>query len=322
MSITGLSGASFAGQALQNVGSKSDPAGAAGQQGTPAQDVVADAGAAAPSNTLRELRADPRITAQLVSQGKRNSGDLIPQEAPLWKDGGFIPKEKLNPGDIIRTPLDDFDLLRHEKTGGDGDEKIEADHPFCDYTLNGGAGDDTLIGGFGNDKLNGGSGNDRLDGGHGHDTLTGGSGRDTFVVNGSPNHGCIGYAPDHTTITDFTATGPEADTIEFGSDFGFKNFEDVKSHARQDGPNVVITNDKGDTIVLENTRLEDLSEQNFKFPKDEIIGGDIGDFKPFDPFEPYFKPLEPDFKPLEPDLKPLEPGFKDPIFDTSNPLFK
>jgi len=65
MSITGLSGASFAaGQALQNVGSKSDSAGAAGQQGAPAQDF-----AAAPSNTLRGLLPDPRIAAQLKPNG-------------------------------------------------------------------------------------------------------------------------------------------------------------------------------------------------------------------------------------------------------------
>jgi len=69
MSITGLSGASFAaGQALQNVGSKSDPVGAAGQQVAPAQDF-----AAAPSNTLRGLLPDPRIAAQLKPNGAMNN---------------------------------------------------------------------------------------------------------------------------------------------------------------------------------------------------------------------------------------------------------
>ena len=289
MSITGLSsGASFAGQALQNVGSKSDPAGAAGQQ-----DALAQGFTAAPSNTLRELRADPRIAAQIIPQGMRSSDVFsIPQEGP-GTDGGCIPKpdKKLNHGDIIildgsdhgdggcipkpEEKLNSGDMRfigpggcilwpsgPQVKTGGDGDDVLEADWPFCDYQLNGGAGDDTLNGGLRNDTLNGGSGNDRLDGGGGDNTLTGGSGNDTFVIKGS---GDDAISPTHrTTITDFN---PKEDKLELGPDFGFKSVEEVLANAEEiqneDGTiDVVITNpETGEEIVLKNTRRADLVEQ-------------------------------------------------------------
>jgi len=258
MSITGLSGISFAGQALQNVGSKSDPVGAAGQQGAPAQDIVADAGAAALSNILREMRADPRIAAQIIPQGIRS----FPQGSePLPGNCGCYPKKdpcspdatfkKGTAGDdvIIGAPCDDF------IQGLDGDD-----------VLLGRNGDDMLVGGNGNDTLIGGNGDDVLVAGYGDDVLMGGPGKDMFVINGS----LVSYIfPDTTTIADFN---PKDDTIAFGSDFGLKGYDDVMRHARQEGNDVVITNDKGEKVVLKNTKLEDLKPENFKFPDQIILG--------------------------------------------------
>lgn len=71
--------------------------------------------------------------------------------------------------------------------------------------LDGGAGNDWLHGGSGNDILIGGAGNDLLVGGTGADTLTGGYGKDTFVFLKAEDRGDL--------IRDFTAIGPDADTI-------------------------------------------------------------------------------------------------------------
>ncbi len=93
--------------------------------------------------------------------------------------------------------------------GGEGNDTIDGGDG-ADWLL-GGAGNDTLYGSVGNDRLDGGAGNDVLNGGRGAGVMTGGTGIDKFIV-GSPHDGGF-YAPPVDTITDFTATGPEADMI-------------------------------------------------------------------------------------------------------------
>ncbi|MEL6164633.1 MAG: hypothetical protein AAFR37_13025, partial [Cyanobacteria bacterium J06628_3] len=57
------------------------------------------------------------------------------------------------------------DIERASLTGGESDNKIDAQNFEGDVNLSGKGGRDTLYGGSGNDTLSGGEGNDTLDGG-------------------------------------------------------------------------------------------------------------------------------------------------------------
>lgn len=76
-----------------------------------------------------------------------------------------------------------------------------------DDVLYGSGGNDVMFGGSGNDTLFGQNGNDVLYGGAGNDTLSGGNQADRFVFLASDNGGT-------DTITNFTATGANADTLD------------------------------------------------------------------------------------------------------------
>jgi Ca2+-binding RTX toxin-like protein len=94
--------------------------------------------------------------------------------------------------------------------GGNGNDTLDGGDG-ADWLL-GEAGNDTLYGSLGTDRLSGGDGDDVLNGGRGADVMTGGAGFDKFIV-GSPHEAGGYYAPPVDTITDFTATGPNADMI-------------------------------------------------------------------------------------------------------------
>ncbi|MDQ0469453.1 calcium-binding protein [Labrys wisconsinensis] len=146
--------------------------------------------------------------------------------------------------------------------------------------LNGGAGADTLIGGAGDDILKGGSGGIGL-AGHGDwaafleqigahpgnggsrvdrlwsafSAVLGEAGGDTFVFK-------AGFG--HDTITDFTATGSGHDIMQFDTNV-FADFAAVLDAAHQVGTDTVITLDAGNSIVLKNVALTNLSQDDFKF---------------------------------------------------------
>ncbi len=130
-------------------------------------------------------------------------------------------------------------------------------------TLKGGSGTDTLDGGIGNDTLEGGDGNDTLAGGRDNDTLTGGQGADTFVF-GDDN----GWNDDNDVgddvITDFN---PDEDKIDVsGTDeWGGEDFDEILEDFHQDGDDLVLEMDDGNTITIENTTIDELSEENFIF---------------------------------------------------------
>jgi Ca2+-binding RTX toxin-like protein len=136
--------------------------------------------------------------------------------------------------------------------GGDGN----------DY-LHGGSGNDTLDGGKDNDTIIGGDGSDTLNGGRGDDTMTGGNGEDTFVF-GDDN----GWNDDNDVgddvITDFN---PDEDKIDVsGTDeWGGEDFEEIRRDFHQDGDNLVLEMDDGNTITIENMTIDELSEDNFIF---------------------------------------------------------
>jgi hypothetical protein len=128
--------------------------------------------------------------------------------------------------------------------GGDGNDNIE-----------GGSGDDIILAGAGNDTVNAGSGNDVINGGIGNDILTGGSGSDVFIFT-------AGFGKD--TITDFAASGPSQDFLQFSIDM-FTDYADVMSHTAQVGTSIVVTLDDNNTVTLSNTSLASLTADDFRF---------------------------------------------------------
>jgi Ca2+-binding RTX toxin-like protein len=110
--------------------------------------------------------------------------------------------------------------------------------------------DTSLTGNELNNTLIGNVGNDTLDGGAGDDTLTGGAGNDTFVFTAGSGH---------DTVTDFT---PGHDVLQF-HDGQFANADAALAAATQVGPDVVITIDAQNSVVLHNANLADLHASDF-----------------------------------------------------------
>jgi len=114
-------------------------------------------------------------------------------------------------------------------------------------TVNGSAQADMLFGGNDEDILRGRGGRDELDGGNGDDRLIGGGGSDLFIFSGG-----------HDTIADFDSTGGGngQDYIGVESMKGFK--------IRDDGDDVVITWDNGDTLTLLDVKHTTVTDADFQ----------------------------------------------------------
>jgi hypothetical protein len=65
-------------------------------------------------------------------------------------------------------------------------------------------------------------------------------------------------------ISDFQSTSSERDIVQFGHSI-FADFSSVQSHAAQVSDNVVIPVDANNTIELQNTRLDHLTADDFRF---------------------------------------------------------
>lgn len=138
-----------------------------------------------------------------------------------------------------------------------------------DDTLQGGNGRDTLHGGDGDDLLrdNGqtgthahdrffaGAGNDTIEFGGGNDTANGGVGSDTFVF--SENHG-------DDVITDFDATDPN-EVIDLSAISAITNIDQLLAAATQQGNDVLIDTENGNSILLQGVDRGDLGSDDFIF---------------------------------------------------------
>lgn len=127
--------------------------------------------------------------------------------------------------------------------------------------VSGTSGNDTLSGGYGiyglggDDTISGGYYEQYLVDGLGDDVLTGGASADRFVITAEAN------ATD--TITDFDPS-EEGEAIDL-SDFNalFDNFADVLTASVQSGNDVHINLSNGQTLVLEDVVLGDLTPKHF-----------------------------------------------------------
>ncbi|PPD33591.1 MAG: hypothetical protein CTY19_07545 [Methylomonas sp.] len=143
---------------------------------------------------------------------------------------------------------------------GGGKNDILLGGPGIDYLfgeagddiMRGGADDDQLSGGAGMDYLDGGDGNDILDGGEGNDTLLGGAGADILQGGGGDDVYLDVTAEDtindilgHSVIHLSQATGLAADN--------------ALSKVDQNGLDLAITLDNGETITLSNALYMDVT---------------------------------------------------------------
>jgi len=154
------------------------------------------------------------------------------------------------------------------QTGGNGADALVG--TAADEVLNGGngvdtlqglGGADTLAGGNGDDSLSGGAGIDSLSAADGADTLSGGAGDDVLTGGRGADLFDFGAAFGDDIVTDFRSID---DTIRFVG-AGFTDFADVMAHAVQVGANVVIANDGGDSLQLNNALLSSLQSADFLF---------------------------------------------------------
>lgn len=123
--------------------------------------------------------------------------------------------------------------------GGDGADDVTT-----------GSGVDNIDSGGGDDKIDAGSGKDIVQGGPGNDLLFGGGGADVFV---------FGAGSGADVIADFE---DGIDRIDLSS-LGFSNAGDVLKLARQSGKDVEIDFGNGDTLIIKNIDLSQLSHGDF-----------------------------------------------------------
>jgi Ca2+-binding RTX toxin-like protein len=135
------------------------------------------------------------------------------------------------------------------------DQGIDTVEASISYGLGANVENLILANGAGNINGTGNALDNVIQGNDGDNVLTGGAGNDTFVF--APNFG-------NDTITDFKAAGAGQNYIQFSSSV-FDNFASVLAHAAQDGADVVITADAGNTLTLKNTQLSALQQSDFHF---------------------------------------------------------
>lgn len=112
-----------------------------------------------------------------------------------------------------------------------------------------------LVGGTGSDILLGSSAANRFEGRQGNDTISGGAGDDVFVF--KPGFG-------HDTITDFTSGAGSEDAIDVTIGM-FADFASVLAAAAQTGSDTLVTLDANNSILLKNTTLSSLHQDDFRF---------------------------------------------------------
>lgn len=135
-----------------------------------------------------------------------------------------------------------------------------------DDILRGGDGPDGLDGDDGNDKIYGDSGNDIISGGGGRDVLRGGAGADSFVFFASEFDL---LSSDVDVVKDFTAKGRNHDTLTFAiqsvGNQVIDTLDDLQPYMFQRGKDLHIIFEAGDTMIVENTKRRELTEDNFYF---------------------------------------------------------
>jgi len=100
------------------------------------------------------------------------------------------------------------------------------------------------------------NGNDTFHGTVGNDVFYGAGGHDTFVLSS---------VFGHDMIVDFDTAGKGHDQVDFHGSPVLKNFASVLSHATNVSGGVLITQDTGDTLMLNGVSKSSLAPADFSF---------------------------------------------------------
>jgi Ca2+-binding RTX toxin-like protein len=112
----------------------------------------------------------------------------------------------------------------------------------------------TICRGGGDDRINGGFGNDLINGGSGNDVLFGREGSDVFVFNTGKD-----------VVRDFDEFNTVED-IDLRQASGITSLADLRAnHMTQHGPDVLIADDAGNSMLILSARLVDMDASNFLF---------------------------------------------------------
>lgn len=192
--------------------------------------------------------------------------------------------------------------------GGDSDDLIDGGEG--DDTIYGESGSDKIFGKAGNDTINGGIGGDVLEGGQGNDTILGAQGNDILVDGAGSDTLDGGLDSDIIILTQEidengdTALSTSVDTVKnFNKDedkiilkVSYKtpiSFADVQAAMVQDGADATISLANGQTIIVKNINISDITESNFQIglsgganndilfgtDGEDVVFGDEGDDK-------------------------------------------
>lgn len=118
---------------------------------------------------------------------------------------------------------------------------------------------DVLIGDAGSNLIAGQDGNDFIDGYTGNDTLFGGAGADIFSFK---------EASGNDIVADFGSDGSARDTILIGTNVngsGIVDYASLQSHLSQSGADVLIDLGAGNSALLQNVQLAQLTASDFAF---------------------------------------------------------
>lgn len=184
-----------------------------------------------------------------------------------------------SPKDDVFYAVTNDDYVYHAMAGHDivvaldGNDKLFGDGGID--LLGGGKGNDILRGGDGYDNLKGEDGVDRLygDGGndilHGsldRDILRGGQGKDVFIF---ITDNLTGRGSDLDIVKEFAVKGRNADFLGLAvagpDNERIATLSELKPFMSQEGDDVHIIFETGDTMILEDVRLRQLTEDNFLF---------------------------------------------------------
>ncbi|MCB1444236.1 MAG: hypothetical protein KDJ87_00145 [Rhizobiaceae bacterium] len=112
--------------------------------------------------------------------------------------------------------------------------------------------------------MNGAGGDDIIDGGRGKDSIIGNGGDDELTGGIGADHFIYHKGDGSDVITDFTARGGDADTIDL-SEYGEKiRFRDLHI-SRVDKTDVLIEIGRHEDILLHDVKLRHISVDDFDF---------------------------------------------------------
>lgn len=169
-------------------------------------------------------------------------------------DGNDVYRIGKNEIDIVENAGEGYDRV-YSKTFHILDANVEALYLMGKKGTggHGSDGDNFIHGSRGNDTLGGGAGDDAISSGHGDDVIIGGADEDLFIFK---------RGDDKDEINDFAIGQDQISLADFEN---IESFGELQSRMSQHGADTWISMGNGDRLILSNTNLGALGEDDFIF---------------------------------------------------------